>query len=1160
MKNIKYIHLHVHSDYSMIDSLIKIDKLITYTKKINMPSIALTDLNNLFGLIKFYKLAYKKKIKPIVGIDVLVKNSFFSKNIIKLTILAKNNVGYKNLINLTSNSYKRRSINNSPILEEDWLIKYNKGLIILSEFYDGDIGKDFIQNNCVKIIKYIDFYKKYFDNNYYLELLRIGRPKEEQYINKIIDLSIKYDLPIVATNNVRFISKSDFYNHEIRVSINKRFYINDKGYVSEYTKQQYMKNEKEMCELFSDLPSALVNSVEIAKRCNVILTFDKYFLPKFNTGNISVEKYITNISIQGLKNRLINLFTDKEKRNNLKNKYFKRLNYELKIINEAKFPSYFLIVMDFIQWAKNNNIPVGPGRGSGAGSLVAYALNITNVDPVHFNLFFERFLNPERISMPDFDIDFCMESRDRVIKYVTNKYGINSVAQIITFGTLTARSVVRDVGRALGYPYNFVDKIAKLIPFDPGITLKKAFYIEKKLQYLYEKDEEIKVLIDISRKLEGIIKNVGKHAGGVVISPTSITDFAPIYCDSTSKNIITQFDKNDLESVGLIKFDFLGLRTLTTIKLALNIINNNRLLNNLNLININNINLDDKKIFKELKLANTTGIFQLDSKGMKNLIIKLKPDKFEDLIALVALFRPGPLQSGMVKNFINRKNGLEKIHYPDPRWEHSSLKSVLNTTYGVILYQEQVIQIAQILAGYTTSSADLLRQSMANKDPKEMKKQRLIFKQGASNLGIDSKLSTQIFNLVEKFSGYGFNKSHSTAYALITYQTLWLKVFYTSAFMAASLTTDIDNTDKVSKLIFECLRIGIKVLQPNINKSEYGFIVNQKNEIVFGIGAIKGIGINSINEIMTERNRGGNFINLFDLCIRVNLKKINKKVLENLIMSGALDCFNKNRSFLMNILSDTIKFALDFNKNKNIGQYNLFKIKQDFLFKKKLYKINNWTHEIQLDNEIKALGFNLIKQSISQYLEEISRFTNLVFLKNINNYANNNEYVTIAGIIIYDKTLINKYKQTVILYILHDKSNTIEILVNKKIFDKYKTFLKNNNIVIIYGKVITNKFNNRNIMLAYKIIDIHKMRIKYAKRLIISLDENTINDKLIDKIGKILKQHSSNLVQVIFKCKLKNLEIFLCSNKNWNIFPTELLINSLSDILGYNAINLEFNH
>lgn len=985
MADPRFIHLRVHSDYSMIDGLAKTGPLVKKVASLGMPAFAITDFTNLCGLVKFYGAAHGAGIKPIVGADVYLETELLGDEYAHLTILARDNVGYQNLTLLISEAYKHGYGAAGPVIKQEWLTTYKEGLLLLSGGRMGDVGKFLLRGNRALVEQCLEYYQTHFPDSYYLELIRTGRPDEESYLHEAVALASEKGLPVVATNDVRFLDSDDFDAHEIRVAIHDGFTLSDPKRPKHYSPQQYMRTEEEMCELFADIPEALENSVEIAKRCNVTIRLGEYFLPQFPTGDMSTEDFLIKKSKEGLEERLAFLFPDPQEREKRRPEYDERLEIELKVINQMGFPGYFLIVMEFIQWSKDNGVPVGPGRGSGAGSLVAYSLKITDLDPLEFDLLFERFLNPERVSMPDFDVDFCMEKRDRVIDHVADMYGRDAVSQIITFGTMAAKAVIRDVGRVLGHPYGFVDRISKLVPPDPGMTLEKAFAAEPQLPEIYEADEEVKSLIDMARKLEGVTRNAGKHAGGVVISPTKITDFAPLYCDPEGNNPVTQFDKNDVEYAGLVKFDFLGLRTLTIINWALEMINARRAKKSLEPVDISAISLTDQRSFDMLQRSETTAVFQLESRGMKDLIKRLRPDCFEDMIALVALFRPGPLQSGMVDNFIDRKHGVEEISYPDVKWQHESLQPVLEPTYGVILYQEQVMQIAQVLAGYTLGGADMLRRAMGKKKPEEMAKQRSVFEAGAIKNGVDGELAMKIFDLVEKFAGYGFNKSHSAAYALVSYQTLWLKAHYPAEFMAAVMTADMDNTEKVVGLVDECWRMGLKVLPPDINSGLYHFHVNDEGEIVYGIGAIKGVGEGPIEAIVEARQQGGHFKDIFDLCARTETKKLNRRVMEKLIMSGAFDKLGPHRAALMSSLEDALKAADQHAKAEAIGQSDMFGVLAEApeQVERSYANVPKWPDQVVLEGERETLGLYLTGHPITRYLKEIERYAAGTRLKDL---------------------------------------------------------------------------------------------------------------------------------------------------------------------------------
>ena len=792
--NQPFAHLRLHTEFSINDGIVTIKPLIAKLRELSMPAVAITDLANMFSLIKFYKAALGAGIKPVCGCDVLVESDDRSKQT-RLVLLVKNEAGYLSLTKLISELYTENPNQSEPVVRKSQLQGRVDGLIALSGAQNSDIGMALLAEEADLAFELLSEWKQLFPNSFYLELQRVGKAEEEDYIEAAIALALKSDCPVVATNDVRFIDQEDFDAHEVRVCINERRTLDDSRRPHNYTEQQYLKTAAEMNELFSDIPEALENAWEIVKRCNLSLVLDQPSLPNYPVpAGMTMDQFFSDLSSQGLRERLRSLYGEDYESKDVEKPYWERLQFELNVINQMGFAGYFLIVMEFIQWSKDNGIPVGPGRGSGAGSIVAYALRITDIDPLKYDLLFERFLNPERVSMPDFDVDFCMEGRDRVIAHVAELYGKDAVSQIITFGTMAAKAVVRDVARVQSKPYALADKLSKLIPFEPGMTLKKAFEVEPLLGEFVDSDEDAQEIMEMAYKLEGITRNVGKHAGGVVIAPTKLTDFTPLYCDESGQGLVTQFDKNDVETAGLVKFDFLGLRTLTIIDWAVKMINE-RAGEGVEPVDITNLPLTDERVYRLLQKAETTAVFQLESRGMKDLIKRQVPNCFEDIIALVALFRPGPLQSGMVDDFIDRKHGRTQVVYP-----HPELEPVLSNTYGVILYQEQVMQIAQVLASYSLAGADILRKAMGKKKPEEMAKQRILFMEGAGKRGIDADLSTSIFDLMEKFAGYGFNKSHSAAYALVSYQTAWLKTHYPACFMAAVLSADMQNTDKIVTL------------------------------------------------------------------------------------------------------------------------------------------------------------------------------------------------------------------------------------------------------------------------------------------------------------------------------------------------------------------------
>ncbi|MDC0598880.1 DNA polymerase III subunit alpha, partial [Gammaproteobacteria bacterium] len=968
-----FVHLRVHSEYSVVDGLVRVKALASRVAELGMPAVAITDHVNFYALIKFYTAANASGIKPICGCDLLIADDENLEETSLLVLLVKNQTGYRHLTELISRAYQHGQYRGNVCIKKSWLQGNTDGLLALSGARAGDIGKALLNEDQALARSCLQYWMDLFPDSFYLELQRADRPGDDTHVMEAIKLATDFDCPVVATNDVKFLTEDEFEAHEARVCINERRTLDDPRRPRNYSEKQYLRSMEEMQELFADIPEALQNSVEIAKRCNLELELGKPFLPDYPVPEgLSIEEFFRLESEKGLRQRLETLFDfSREDIEQLTKPYYERLYFELDIINQMGFPGYFLIVMEFIQWAKDNGIPVGPGRGSGAGSLVAYALKITDLDPLEYDLLFERFLNPERVSMPDFDVDFCMDGRDRVIEHVAELYGKEAVSQIITFGTMAAKAVIRDVARVQGKSYALADKLSKLVPFDPGMTLEKAFKEEPQLPAFVESDEEAEEIMEMAFKLEGVIRNVGKHAGGVVIAPGKLTDFTALYCDESGANLVTQFDKNDVESAGLVKFDFLGLKTLTIIDWTLKMINAGK---SDEPVDINRIPLDDPSVYQMLELGETTAVFQLESRGMKDLIKRLKPNTFEDIIALVALFRPGPLGSGMVDDFINRKHGRASVAYP-----HPALEGVLENTYGVILYQEQVMQIAQVLANYSLGSADMLRRAMGKKKASEMEEQREFFLEGARKNNISDKQATVIFDLMEKFADYGFNKSHSAAYALVSYQTAWLKRHYPAHFMAAALSAEMQNTDKIEILIEECRHMNLALVSPDVNIGQHAFTVDEQGRIVYGLGAIKGLGEGPIENIIKIRASSGPFINLFDFCKRVDLSLINKRAIDALIRSGGFDTFGANRAVLLASMSEAIKTAEQSSRVQASGVDDLFgeivpsgndeDVYQNFR------SVRVWNKQRILQEELETLGIYLSGHPIQEYLAEIDHIT-----------------------------------------------------------------------------------------------------------------------------------------------------------------------------------------
>ncbi|OGO90723.1 MAG: DNA polymerase III subunit alpha [Coxiella sp. RIFCSPHIGHO2_12_FULL_42_15] len=1139
-----FVHLRVHSEYSMRDGIVRIDDYVKQVKTLQMPAAAITDHVNLFALVKFYRAALAEGIKPIIGADILLQHE---EEVSQCTLLCKNQQGYQHLTVLLSRAYTEGQATQQPLIQWSWLAERAAGLIILSGGVFGDVGKALLQGNVNLAGQHVARWQQYFSNHYYLELCRTARFDEEAYISVVLPFSKKNNIPVVATNDVRFLQPEDFEAHEARVCIHDGYVLDDDKRPRRYSEQQYLKSSEEMQLLFSDVPAALQNSVEIARRCSMPLSLGEVFLPKFPIpAGANLADYFKLQAHQGLQMRL------KKSINPDMAQYEARLQRELDVIIKMGFPGYFLIVADFIAWAKRQNIPVGPGRGSGAGSLVAFSLGITELDPLQHDLLFERFLNPERVSLPDFDIDFCMEGRDRVIEYVADRYGHKAVAQIITYGTMAAKAVVRDVGRVLGLPYGFVDKIAKLIPFELGMTLEKALAQEDVLRERYESEEEVATLIHLAKKLEGITRNAGKHAGGVVIAPTELTDFVPLYCESSGEHVVTQFDKDDVESVGLVKFDFLGLRTLTIINWALQTINQQRAQQSLPSIVIDEIPLEDAKTLALLKQCSTTAVFQLESRGMKELIRRLQPDRFDDITALVALFRPGPLQSGMVDDFIDRKHGRAKVQY-----SHPDLEPILRTTYGVILYQEQVMQIAQVLAGYTLGGADILRRAMGKKKPEEMAKQRQIFTEGAKKRGIDEHVAEFIFDLMEKFAGYGFNKSHSAAYALIAYQTAWLKAHFPAEFMAAVLSSDMDNTDKVVGFISECRELGITICPPKINAGDYYFTVNKGGEIIYGFGAIKGVGRVLIEHLSAVRRAEGPFISLFDFCRRLDARKLTRRALEPLIKSGAMDEWGIDRAVLFANIDKALKYANQAQRNQQRGQHDLFACDAREVATEGVDydTASPWSDHERLQGEKKTLGLYVSGHPMAVCEKELAPLVQTT-INRLHVLGTNT--VVIAGIVLGVRVIQARSGKRMAIMTLEDCTGKIEVTLFSEVYLSVATQLEVDTIFLVKGSVAKDDYSGGIKIVADAVMSLAQTRVRMARQLKIVLNTSDKVDRLLEHLPSLLqKNHEGRCpIKIIYQTGAVGAELQL--GNAWHIKPSETLLNELYQLCGRENVSLEY--
>jgi len=1174
--NARFVHLHVHSEFSLVDGSARIKPLVGAVANKGMPALALTDQCNMFALVRFYRAAMAAGLKPICGVDLLLRNPEDLNQPFRLVLLVQSNVGYRHLTELVSRSYREGQHLGRPMVDLCWLTRANcEGLIALSGGRDGDVGRALLAGNAVLAEERLRHWLGLFGDRYYLQLVRTGREAEEACLHASVGLAAQHDVPVVATNAVCFLSPDEFGAHEVRVCINEGRTLDDPRRPRRYSEHQYLRSPEEMVELFSDIPEALENTVEVARRCNLELTLGKNFLPDYPVPEgMSIGEFLTQESRKGLESRLDRIFDrDDPAFAEQRRPYDERLQIELDVINSMGFPGYFLIVADFIQWAKDHEVPVGPGRGSGAGSLVAYALNITDLDPLDLDLLFERFLNPERVSMPDFDVDFCMDKRDRVIDYVARKYGRDAVSQIITFGSMAAKAVVRDVGRVLGHPYGFTDRVAKMVPPDLGMTLKKALEESEELATAYRDDEEVTQLIDMALRLEGLARNPGKHAGGVVIAPGKLTDFAPLYCEADGSNLVTQYDKDDVEQAGLVKFDFLGLRTLTIIDWALETINAQRLAHGEAAIDISAIPLDDRASFDLLKTGNTTAVFQLESEGMQKLIVKLAPDNFDEITALVALYRPGPLQSGMVDNFIDRKHGREKVSYPDPHYQHECLHPILESTYGVILYQEQVMQIAQVMAGYTLGGADLLRRAMGKKKPEEMAKQRAVFEKGAQENGIDPDLAMKIFDLVEKFAGYGFNKSHSAAYALVSYQTLWLKTHYPAAFMAAVLSSDMDNTDKVVTFIEECRKMGLAVEPPDVNRSQYRFTADGDASIVYGLGAIKGVGEAAIEGIIEARASKGPFRDLFDFCRRIDLKKANRRVLESLIRAGALDHLGSNRATLMIQLPLALKVAEKQEQDRSAGMSDLFGDPVAEEASPALVVVpedsEEWDDQLRLQGEKDTLGLFLTGHPIDRYRSQIDQILgtriaglNLDDVKGPRGRRSGKK-VRVAGLAMMVAKR-NTQKGPMASVLLDDKSGRIEATLFSETYERYRDLVAPDRILVVEGSLVPDDYRGG---LSIRVDQVHSFqdfREACCAGLQISVRERWVRAEglavvdLVTRLKEILGPHRGGACRVGVRYQRLDAEASLQLGAEWSVSLCDELLRELERWLGEDALQLRF--
>jgi len=1162
-----YVHLRLHSEYSIVDGIVRIDEAVAAARADAMPALALTDLGNVFGMVKFYAAARSSGIKPIIGCDLWLANEADRDNPHRMLLLAQNNEGYLRLCELLTRAYRGNQYRGRAEVSKSWFSETGTGgLIALSGAHQGDVGQLLSADNRDAACRQAEEWARLFPGRYYLELQRLGPQAVtsglatvpvETCVVRTLQLAGKLGLPVVATHPVQFLKEADYRAHEARVCISEGYILSDQRRPKRYSTAQYFRTQAEMAELFADVPEALENSVEIAKRCSLVLTLGKSRLPHFPTPeNVSLEQHLRTHAGEGLTARLAELYPDAAERKTQEPVYRERLEFETKTIVQMGFPGYFLIVADFINWAKNNGVPVGPGRGSGAGSLVAYSLGITDLDPLRYDLLFERFLNPERVSMPDFDIDFCQDGRDRVIDYVKSRYGADSVSQIATFGTMAAKAVVRDVGRVLDLGYNFCDQLAKLIPFQPGkhITLAEARKMEPQLAEREKKEEEVAELLELAETLEGLTRNVGMHAGGVLIAPGKLTDFCPLYVADASDAAVSQFDKDDVEAIGLVKFDFLGLTTLTILDWTIKYI---RRLDPSSDLKLERLPLDDKAAYEIFARANTSAVFQFESRGMRDMLKSAKPDRFGDIIALVALYRPGPME--LIPEFCARKHG-KRFTYPDPRVE-----SILAETYGIMVYQEQVMQMAQIIGGYSLGGADLLRRAMGKKKPEEMAEHRGLFQKGAADNGLNTRKADELFDLMEKFAGYGFNKSHAAAYALVAYQTAYMKAHHPAAFMAANMSAVMNDTDKVQQLVDDARDNRLEVLAPDVDSGVYRFEPVDEKRIRYGLGGIKGTGEGAINHIVEVRTADGPFKDLFDFCHRVDKRLVNRRVVESLVRAGAFDGTNDNRAELMACVGLALESAEQ--ASRAASQTSLFGDAVDAPRVVAPTNVPRWSKKELLQNEKLALGYYRSDHLFNVYRDEVRRMVakKLGDLQTAGDLAGRN--VTIAGVVLSVRVQ-NTASGRMGIVLLADDTGKHEVVVYREAFDRFRHKLREDELLLIdvrgrqrYRSAESegdsaNGGDSSLRLEALNILDLNEARNRYARGIRLVCNGQSSGQKL----KELLAPHRQGSCPVAVEYTSNGARCEVKLGAAWQVNLNEDLIRSLGEWLKPENVNIVYGN
>ena len=1079
-----FVHLRLHTEFSVVDGTNRIDEVVAAAAADQQPALAITDLSNLFGTVKFYKETRGAGVKPLIGADIWVQvpGKDAGAPAARLLLLVQSRQGYLNLSEILTRAWTKNVVRDQAVVKLEWLQELNEGLIALSGAQGGAVGQALVQGDSARAVECALYFAGLFPHRFYLELQRAQRPDDERHVTAAVQLAARLKLPVVATHPVQFLTYDDYEAHEARVCISEGEILGNSRRVRKFTREQYFKSSAQMAELFADVPTALANTLEIARRCNLTLELGKPMLPDYPTPEVNgvrmpIDAYFRHASFEGLEERLAHLYRDAAVRDKKRPEYVARLEFEINTILKMGFPGYFLIVGDFINWAKNNGCPVGPGRGSGAGSLVAYSLKITDLDPLQYNLLFERFLNPERVSMPDFDIDFCQSNRDRVIDYVKDKYGKEAVSQIVTFGTMAARAAIRDVGRVLDFPYGFCDGISKLIPNKPGqhITIEQAKEQEPILAERERKEEDVRTLLELAQKLEGLTRNVGMHAGGVLIAPSRLTDFCPLYAQPGSDSAVSQFDKDDVEAIGLVKFDFLGLATLTILEIAREFIIARHPAQKD--FKFEDLPLNDRKVYELFGRGQTEAVFQFESIGMQRMLKDAKPDRLEDLIAMNALYRPGPME--LIPTYIARKQGKEVPEYPDPR-----VKAILEETYGIMVYQEQVMQTAQILGGYSLGGADLLRRAMGKKKKEEMDAQREVFRKGAGEGGLSLEKADEVFDLMEKFAGYGFNKSHSAAYALLAYHTAWLKVHYTAEFFAANMTVEMDDTDKLKVLFGDAQKMGVQFESPDINRGDYRFEPISATSVRYGLGAIKGTGQQAIAAIVAARKEGGPFTSLYDFCVRVDRSRLNKRTVEALIKGGAFDNLQLNRASLLASVDRAFEFAAATEANANQG--GLFDMSDSHAASTQepaLVEAMPFGVKARLVQEKTAIGFYLSGHLFDEVETEVRQFAK----RKIEDLIDSREPQLLAAIL-SDLRIINGNRGKLIIFKLDDKTDVLEASVDETTFNANRNLLKDDELVIVQGTLqgASERFGRR--FKVTQVWDLETARCKFGKYLRVAVN------------------------------------------------------------------------